>query len=146
MAIRHEILSGERLRVCHVRIKGQQQRRAFLDKADPGVLVTVNAALVAFGRSEPAFEVEVVLWQVPGVAPDEQPWRKARHHAAHVVPHRISALLQLLLHMLKLLLTFSTRPLRRLKRCLDSPESLHVRAQRLLDVMDSCHPPVKIRR
>lgn len=44
-----------------VRIEGQQQRGTFLDDADPSMPVTVNAALVPFGLSKPALQIEVVL-------------------------------------------------------------------------------------
>jgi hypothetical protein len=125
-----------------VRIKGQYQGGAFLDEANPGVPVTVNAALVAFGVPEPSFKVEVVLRQVALLASHKQSRRKARYHAAHVLPHGISALLQLLLHTLQLLLTLGTRATCRLERRLDSPEILHVGAQRLVEVLEGRQPTV----
>jgi hypothetical protein len=45
-----------------MRIERRQQRGAFVDEADPSMAVAMNTALVAFGVSKPAFEVEVVLW------------------------------------------------------------------------------------
>ena len=47
-----------------MRIERRQQCGAFVDEADPSMAVAMNAALVAFGVSKPAFEVEVVLWEV----------------------------------------------------------------------------------
>jgi len=132
--------------VCQVRIEGQQQRGAFLDKANPGVPVAVNAALVSFGLSEPPFEVEVVLRQVALLSSNKQPRRKARHHAAHVLPHWISALLELLLHTLQLHLALGTRATGRLDRRLESPDSLHVGPQSLVDVMDGRQPSVNVVR
>ncbi len=117
-----------------------------MDETHPGVPVTMNAALVAFGLSEPPFEVEVVLWQVARLASHEQPRCKARHHAAHVLPHGISALLTLLLHTLKLPLTLGTRATRRLDRRLESPEIFPVGAQRLVDVLDGRQPAVNVVR
>jgi hypothetical protein len=146
VAVGPDIRSDERLWVCQVRIEGQQQRGAFLDKANPGVPVAVNATLVSFGVSEPPFEVEVVLRQVTLLASHKQPRRKARHHAAHVLPHGISALLELLLHTLKLPLTLGTRATRRLDCRLDSPDILHMGAQSFVDVMDGRQPAVNVGR
>jgi hypothetical protein len=129
-----------------MRVEGQQQRRAFLDEADPGVAVAMNAALMAFGLSEPPFKVEVVLRQVPLLSPDEQPRGKARHHTAHVVPHRISALLELRLHGLKLCLPLSLCARSRHECRVDSPDILDVGPQRLLDVLDGYQPAVNVAR
>jgi hypothetical protein len=78
-------------------IEGQQQRGPLLDETDASVSMAVNAALVAFGLSEPAFQVEVVLRPVCRVIPHKEPGLKARHHLAHVLPDRVIAPLQLLL-------------------------------------------------
>ena len=80
-----------------VSLKGQQQRGPLLDETDASVSMAVNAALVAFGLSEPAFQVEVVLRPVGLVSPHKETGLKARHHLAHVLPDRVSAPLQLLL-------------------------------------------------
>lgn len=117
-----------------------------MDKTHPGVPVAVNAALVSFGLSEPPFEVEVVLRQVARLASHKQPRRKTCHHAAHVLLHGISALLEPLLHTLKLPLPLGTRATGRLKRRLESPEILHMGAQRLVDVMDGRQPAVNVGR
>ena len=49
--------------------------------------VAVNAALVSFGLSEPAFEVEVVLGQVPILPVGE---RKARYLTARLLTRRVA--------------------------------------------------------
>ena len=126
MAIGPYIRRSERLRVDQVRIQGQQQRRAFLDEADPGVTVAMNAALVAFRLSKPPFEVEVVLRQVLRLSPNKQPGGKTCHHAAHVVPHRISALLELRLQALELHLP--------LGRCAGSRRERRLNSADILDV------------
>ncbi len=117
-----------------------------MDETDPGVAVAMNTAFVAFRLSKPPFKIEVVLRQVRCLSSDEQPRGKACHHAAHVLPHGISALLKLLLHTLKLPLTLGTRATSRLDRRLESPEFLHVGAQRLVDVMDGRQPAVNVAR
>ena len=47
-----------------MRIERRQQCGAFVDEAHPSVAVAMHAALVAFGVSKPAFEVELILWEV----------------------------------------------------------------------------------
>jgi hypothetical protein len=128
-----------------VRIEGQQQGGAFLDDADPGVAVAVNAALVPFGLSKPAFQVEVVLWQGRLVPSNKQPRSKASHDVAEVLPGQVIALLELLLQDLKHCLTLGTRSLVRCERCLDRPDILHLGPHGFLSVMDSCKPPLDIR-
>src|SRR5262245_25279890 len=102
MPVGPEVCRREGRGMLHVRIEGQQQRGAFLDESYPGVAVAVNAALVAFGLSEPAFEVEVVLRQVPVLPSHKQARRKAGHDVAHRLPNGITTLLQLCLQDLKL--------------------------------------------
>ena len=108
--------------------------------------VAADAALVPFGLSEPAFEVEVVLWQVRLIAPDKQPRGKARHHAAHVLAGRSVACLALPLQDLKLLLTLGTRTPVRLERRLDGLEILHIITNGRVDVMDCCQAPGDVAR
>jgi hypothetical protein len=129
-----------------VRIEGQEQRGAFVDEADPAVLVAVYAALVPFGLSEPAFQVEVILRQGRLLAPDKQPTGKAGHHAAHVWADRIIACLALPLQDLKLLLTLGPRAPVRLERRLDGLDILPISTPGLLDIVDCCQTPVDVAR
>ena len=142
MAVGPHIRGAERLRVRQVRVEGQQQGGAFLDDADPGVAVAVHAALVPFGLSKPAFQVEVVLWQVRLFPSNKQPRSKAGHDVAKVLPGQVIALLTLLLQDRKLCLTLGTRSLVRCERCLDRPESLHMGPHGFLGVVDCCEPPL----
>jgi hypothetical protein len=129
-----------------VRIEGQEQRGAFVDEADPTVLVAVYAALMPFGLSEPAFQVEVILRQVRLLAPDKQPRGKAGHHAAHMLADQIVACLALPLQDLKLLLTLGPRAPVRLERRLDGLDILHIITNGLLDIVDCCQAPVDVAR
>ena len=106
--------------------------------------VAVNAALVSFGLSEPAFEVEVVLRQVPVLPAHKQSRRKAGHDVAHRLPDGIVTLLQLRLQALKLCLTLRTRTIVRFERCLDRPDLLHVGANSVLCGVDGAQPPVDV--
>ena len=83
--------------MLYVGIEGQPQCGPLLDYTDASVPVSVNAARVPFGLSEPSFQVEVVLRPVSRVTPHTATGLKARHHLAHVLPGRGSAPLPLLL-------------------------------------------------
>ena len=146
MAIGPSIRTRERSWMRQMRVEGQQQCGAFLHEAYPSVPVAVDAALVPFGLSEPAFEVEIVLWQVRLIAPDKQPRGKAGHHAAHVLADWIVAGLALHLQALKLLLTLGTRAPVRLERRLDGLDILHISTNGLVDVMDCCQASVDVAR
>jgi hypothetical protein len=132
--------------VCQVGIEGQEQCGAFLDEADPSVPVAVNAALVPFRLSKPTLQIEVVLGHIRLFIPNTEPWRKARHDVAHMLPDRIVALLALHLHALKLRLTLGTRTTVGGERRCDGPDVLHVVANSLLGVVDHPQPPVNIAR
>ena len=106
--------------------------------------VAVNAALVSFGLSEPAFEVEVVLRQVPVLPSNKQSRRKTGHDVAHSLPDGIATLVQLRLQDMKLRLTLRTRTTVRFERCLDRPDILHVGANGFLCGVDGAQPPVDV--
>ena len=104
----------------------------------------MNAALVSFGLSEPAFEVEVVLRQVPVLPSHKQSRRNAGHDVAHRLPDGIAILLQLRLQDLELRLTLRTRTIVRFERGLDRPDILHVGANGFLCGVDDTQPPVDV--
>jgi hypothetical protein len=110
----------------HMRIERRQQRGAFVDEADPSVAVAMNAALVAFRVSKPAFEVEVVLWEVRVVTSYKQAWLKTRQHPTHVLPPRIVTPLELLPQGLKLHVPVVARAIGGIKRGLDCPHVCHL--------------------
>ena len=144
MAIGPYIRGGEWLRVCYVRIEGQQQRGAFLNEPYSSVPVAVHAAFVPFGLAEPAFQVEVVLGQVCLLTPNKQPGGKAGHHLAHVLPDRIVARVELLLQDLKLRLTRGTCATVGFERRLDRPYIVHMGSNGLLDVVHCRQPSCDI--
>ena len=123
-----------------MRVEGQQQRGAFLDKPYPGVSVAVHAAFVPFGLAEPAFQVEGVLGQVCLLTPNKQPGCKTGHHMAHMLPDRIVARVALRLQALQLRLTLGTCATVGGERRLDRPHIVHVSAHGLLDV-GHCRQP-----
>src|SRR5580704_4133414 len=71
-----------------VRVEGDEERRALVDKAYACMGMAVDAALVSLGEPEPPLEVQVVAGEVAATAVDEQPGSEALHHAGHVVVER----------------------------------------------------------
>ena len=132
------------LGMLQVGIKGQHEGGPLLYETDPGVAVAVHAALVSFGLSAPAFEVEVVLRQVPGLPSHKQARRTAGHDVAHRLPDGIATLLPLRLQDLKLRLTLRTRTLGRFECCRNRPDLLHVGANGFLCGVDGAQPPVDV--
>jgi hypothetical protein len=146
VAIGAEVCDGKRFGVYQMRIEGQEQRGAFLDNADPGVSVAVNATLVPFGLSKPALQLEVVLWHVHVLTPNKQPRGKAGHDVAHMLPDRIVTLLELLLQDLKLHLTLGTGPALRLECRLHRPDVLYLGTNDLLCVVHCRQAPIDTAR
>lgn len=66
-----------------------------MDDANPSVPVTVDVSFVAFGKTEEAFQIEIVVGQVRLLAADKQAGEKAGHYLAHVLSNRIIAGLEL---------------------------------------------------
>jgi len=132
--------------MCQVRVEGQQQCGAFLNDADPGMLATVDTALMPFGLFKPALQLEVVLRHVRLFPANKEPRGKTGHDVTHMLPDGIVALLELLLQDLKPRLTLGTRATIRFERRLDRPDILHVGPHGLLGVMDCPQTPVNIAR
>lgn len=86
-----EVLEGEGLGVPAMSVQRRQQGRPTVDDPNPGVRAAMNAALVTFGQTEGAFEVEVVDGKTGVVAAREEAGGKGVHGAAHVDVHRVGA-------------------------------------------------------
>jgi hypothetical protein len=71
------------------------KRWSFLNDANPGMAMAVDMSLVAFGKSEESFEIEIVVRQAREITTDEQTGEKAGHQLAHVLSNRVSAGLEL---------------------------------------------------
>jgi len=106
-----------------------------VDEAHPRVAVAMNATLVAFRVSKPAFEVEVVLGEIRVVTSHKQAWLKTRQYPTHVLPSRIVTPLELLPQGLKLGVTLGTWATVRRKRVLDRPHVGHVVAYGLVRIV-----------
>src|SRR5215831_5092753 len=105
----------------HMRIERRQQCGTFVDETHPSVAVAMHAALVAFGVSKPAFEVEVVLWELRVVTSHKQAWLKTRQYPTYVLPSRVVTPLELLPQDLKLHVPVVARAIDGIKCDLDCP-------------------------
>ena len=79
-----KILKGEGVRVLEVSIQRQEKGGSLLHDAHPRMRMSVNASLVPFGVSKPAFQIQVVLGKVQEVASREQAGRETSHHLTNV--------------------------------------------------------------
>ena len=127
-----------------MRIERRQQCGAFVDEANPRVAVAMNAALVAFGVSKPAFEVEVVLGEIRVVTSHKQAWLKTRQHPTHVLPPRIVTPLEVLPQGLKLHVPVVARAIGRIKRGLDCPDVCHLVTYVLLGCLHTGQASINI--
>lgn len=127
-----------------MRIERRQQCGAFVDEAHPSVAVAMNAALVAFGVSKPAFEVEVVLGESRVVPSHKQAWLKTRQYPTHVLPPRIITPLALLPQGLKLYVPVVARAMGGIKRGLDCPHVCHLVTYVLLGCLHTRQASVNI--
>ena len=109
-----------------MRIERRQQCGAFVDEAHPSMAVAMNAALVAFGVSKPACEVEVVLREIRVVTSHKQAWLKTRQYPTYVLPLRIVTPLELLPQGLKLHVPVVARAIGGIKCGLDCPHVCHL--------------------
>jgi hypothetical protein len=91
MPVRPSILRSDRFRMFSGGIEGPQQGGLRLDSTDASGSRAVHAALVSFGRSAPACQVEGVLRPVGLVLPHQETGLKARHPWAQVLPGRVIA-------------------------------------------------------
>jgi hypothetical protein len=98
-----EFRRRERFWVLQMRVERQGQSGPFLDEPDTGMAMAVDAALVAFGKAEPAFQAQVVLGQLR-ISADKQTGLKTGHHLGHLLVDRILLRSESLLQFLELLL------------------------------------------
>jgi hypothetical protein len=121
--------------MMHVGIESQQQCGTFLDNTDASVPVAVHTAFMAFGLSEPALQIEVILREVGLVTSHKKARLKVCHHTAHVLARRVITALELLPQGLKLGVTLGTWATVRRKRVLDRPHVGHVVAYGLVRIV-----------
>lgn len=75
-------------------VESEYERRALPDDPYPRVAPTVDAALVAFGLSEPPFKIEVVMGKIWIVPSNKQPGLKTLHNLRHVLTNWMCVLLE----------------------------------------------------
>ena len=116
----------------------------FVDEAHPRVAVAMNATLVAFRVSKPAFEVEVVQGEIRVVTSHKQAWLKTRQYPTHVLPSRIVTPLELLPQGLKLHMPVVARAIGEIKRGLDCPHVCHLMTYVILGCLHTRQASVNI--
>lgn len=72
-----------------MRVQSVDQRGPLQDDTDPGVAMTMNATLMAFGQAKPAFELEVVSNVFKHAFAHEQARAEAVHDLRHLLVNRI---------------------------------------------------------
>src|SRR5438128_6447173 len=100
--IRLQVVCGKRLRMRHMGVQRQQERRAFLNNAYPRMPVPVDASLVPFGLPKPTLQLQVVLEAWQRLSTDEESCGKAGHHPCHVLVKRGVEACKLLLQVCEL--------------------------------------------
>jgi len=134
--IRQQVVGVERRRMPQMGIQGRHQRRTFQNDTHAGVTTPVNAALMALGLSEPAFQVQIVAGQVRVVGADEQPRRETGHRSGHLSGDGVRRVGQGLLETLEPPLAVGRRSPRRIERGGYVADGLDVRLQRFLVRLD----------
>ena len=84
-----EIVCRKRVAMHLMGVQGQHQGGTFLNDADTGMLVSVDASFVAFGLPEPALQIKIILRQTGIVAANKQARLETGHDFAHVLRYRI---------------------------------------------------------
>ena len=75
--------------MAEVGIERQDQRGAFQNDSHTGMAMAMDATLVSFGLSKPAFQIQIVEGKVRIISPDKQPRCETAHDLGHVSADRI---------------------------------------------------------
>jgi hypothetical protein len=70
---------GEEVRVLEVGVERQEEGRALMDEAHARMAVPMDAPLMALGRAEESFEVQIIPREVGVVAADKEAGSEGRH-------------------------------------------------------------------
>ena len=127
---------GERLTAIQVSVEHGDESWPFLDDANPGVAVAVDVSLVAFGQTEEAFQIEIVVGQVRLLAADKQAGEKAGHHLTHMLSDRIVAGLELVPQGFETRLALGGSALERVESRVDLGHVRYLLANELLGFLD----------
>ena len=131
-----QIVHFKPLRMAQMGIQGRQQRGAFQHDSYASMASPVNAALMALGLSEPAFQVQIVSGQVRVVGADEQPRGETGHRPGHLSGDGIRIVGQGLTETLEPPLAVGCRSLRRIEGGGYVADRLDVRLQRFMVRLD----------
>jgi hypothetical protein len=129
-----EFAGVEGRRVEEVCIEGRDERRSLLDNSDAGMGVSMDAALVPFGISEPAFEVEVVVGDLRIVRAGEESRCEAFHHAGHEQSVRMGVTAKLVYQSVELRVALGRRARLGVQDRIDLPDIGNAFAHLVLQV------------
>ena len=135
LRVGQEFCGAEGCGMEEVCVEGRDERRALLDNPDAGMGVTMDTALVAFGVSEPAFEVEVVVGDLGIVGAGEESRREAFHHAGHEQSVRTCVTAKLAYQCVELRSALGRRIRLGVQDRIDPPEILDAFAHLALQVL-----------
>jgi hypothetical protein len=136
---------GERAEMMQVGVQRANQRWASVDDSDTCVTPAVDAPRVAFGLAKPAFQVQIVAWQLIDWA-QKQSRQKAGHQSGQVLSERVRLLGESLLELLERTATVLLRASIRIERVGHGLDRLHLRPQLVLSLLDRLQPPVNAGR
>lgn len=103
--IRSELVGGEGHRVPQMGIQHQDEGWSFLDNTDPCMRMSVDPPLVSFGKTEEAFERQVVPGSIEVFFPHEESGAEAVHGLGYMLSDGVGVLGQGLLKGVKDFLT-----------------------------------------
>ena len=131
--------------MVQVGVQRANQGRAPVDQFDPRMTPAMDSPRVAFGLAKPAFQVQIVAWQLI-VRAHKQPHQKAGHQSGQVLSERVRLLRESLLELLKLTATVLLRAPSRIERVGHGLDLLHLGPQFVLNLLDGLQPTVNARR
>jgi len=140
-AIGRQFGCGERAEMVQVGVQRANQGWASVDDSDPRVTTAVDAPRVAFGLAKPAFQVQIVAWQLIDRA-QKQSHQKAGHQSGQVLRERVRLLGESLLELLELTATILLRASIRIERVGYRLDLLQLRPQFVLSLLDRLQPTV----
>lgn len=92
-----ELVGGEGHRVPQMGIEHQEESGSFLDDPHPGMRMSMDPPLVSFGKTEEAFEFQVVPGSIEVFIADEESGAEAVHGLGHMLSDGIGVVGQGLL-------------------------------------------------
>jgi hypothetical protein len=91
MTIGRKVTDRQQAIRVHMRVKRQHQRWTLLHDPHAGMTMAMHPACVACGPLAPTLQVHLVGGKISGLAPYQQPWRKAAHDLGDMLVNGVRA-------------------------------------------------------